>query len=80
MKQMQGSESIDWDSKDNCLVITKQERLGIEDTSNINGAKEKLKQRFSDIVQQVKGLKMEATRIKELLDKIEGKAGVIPPA
>lgn len=76
----QGHESIDWDEDRNCIVVTKQEQINVKDATGMKDVGEKLKQRLSEIVQQVKRLKTEADRLKSLLDKLDKKAGPIGPA
>ncbi len=77
----QGYESIEWDAEKNSIVITTQEHIEIKEATSINDAETRLKKRLSEIVAQVKGLKIEAENIKSLLAKIgEKKAGSIEPA
>jgi hypothetical protein len=73
-------ESIEWDSNKNCINITKQQTLTINEANNLEEAKTKLKWRLRGIVAQVKELKKEAEEIKIMLMKLEGKAGPIDPA
>jgi SpoVK/Ycf46/Vps4 family AAA+-type ATPase len=71
-------ESIEWDSKKNSVVITKQTQVSVNDTKSMEDVKEKLKGRLKAIVGQVKILKAEAESIKSMLNRLEGKTESIP--
>lgn len=73
-------ESIEWDNERGDLVITKQERINMQDVAGIDEAKKKLRTELEGIVRQIKELKHIGQEKKTLLDKLEGKAGLIDPA
>lgn len=71
-------ESVEWDNDG--IVITKRERIEMPDTDRINDARKKLRTELEEIVRQVKSLKARAEEVKDLLNKLEEKAGSIDPA
>lgn len=72
------SESIEWDSEKNAVVITTQTQVNIDGARSMEDVKEKLKGRLKAIVGQVKNLKAEAENIKSMLNRLEGKSESTP--
>lgn len=70
-------ESIEWDKKLGGLIITRQERIGLQDATDIEDAKGKLREELKRIVKQIKALKQRGEEIKSLLNKLDGKADPI---
>lgn len=67
-------ESIEWDNKRCGIVITKMERVDIQDAAGIEDVKKKLRKELKFIIKQIKNLKHRGEEIKSLLNKMEGKA------
>lgn len=75
-----GFESIEWDKEKSAVVITTQQSITRDETSNIEELEKKLKWELRGIVSEVKVLKKRAKEIKIILGKIKGEAGPIDPA
>lgn len=73
-------ESIEWDEKRGGVIITKQERIEIQDTVGIADATKKIETRLAEIIKQVKVLKEEAETLKKIRDKLKGRAVPVDPA
>lgn len=70
-------ESVDWDAKNNGVIVTKQERISLQDVSGIEEAKTKLREELRLIVFQIKELQNKGNEIKSLLLKLDEKTGSI---
>lgn len=73
-------EFIEWDKQKKSLIVTRQEKIEISKTEDIEQAKQALEKKLRDIVRQIKTLKTEAQKIKLLLETLKNKAGSIDPA
>lgn len=61
------------------IVITREQRIKVNEVENIKEIKRQLENELLSIVRQVKQLKARAEEIKTMLNEIEG-AGLIDPA
>lgn len=72
-------ESVDWDPKNNGVIITRLDRISVDD-QEIDGVKRKLREELNNIIRQVKSLKSRAEEVKTILAKIENRAESIDSA
>ena len=72
-------ESVEWDNERGGIVIVRLERVDTQDAQKIEDVRKSLQGELEQTVKQIKGLKQKALKIKETLDKLNEKVGLISP-